>query len=225
MFFAQIPSYELDIEVSFTQKKISLVNTIPQLKQFIIDGIKTAVRDRFVYPNRISFFLPFAGRSVSMRLEQVNSLRSSTPFVSNGELFKESVSRFMDEILPINKTELIPTIFTNDCKIFGFKLNGDILSGHQGVLELAKTFSDAFDEILFDISSLHVENNILHFYFICEGSCKGKLWNKKPESPASLRGRLEFTCTFTEKGALLQTVHFFWDLDCLAAILSLPDEQ
>lgn len=103
LFFSQIPNYEVDIDVQFTEKKFSFSTTMPQLKQYFIDTLRNSIRERIVYPNKITFFIPFAGRPIDMRIEQVDNAASMVSSTTKIDAFKLSISRFIDEVLQFGK--------------------------------------------------------------------------------------------------------------------------
>jgi len=203
-----------------TQKKYSLANTIPTLRQFITDGILTTIRDRFVYPNKITFFLPFAGRPIAMRIQQVGS-NAEEPRMLPVEALKEAASRFIDEILQLYKTEIISSVCAKDCKVYGFDPEGFSLD----VEYVVHQFQEALDNPVFSVVDVQAKDKQLHLRFSCKGHLVGPLWKHFSASVGEidLNGSMMFKGEIVDNGtAKLKSIHFLWDLNSLARILALP---
>lgn len=220
LFFAQIPSYNLSVNISFLFNPLSFENTIVQLKQFMFDALRNLFRNHLVYPNKITFFLPFAGRPADLKSESI--LSNSTSFSKN-DAFIETTSRFIDEVLQLYKVELIPLLFSNNCKVFGFCPSGQIFHGYLGIKELAFSFHRAFsDSLLFDVFDISLDNNLLSFGFSCEGKMIGPFWDHyHHDELLKLKGRLKFNCKYEGNKCLIHHVSFIWDLEA-AKIFTLP---
>lgn len=239
MFFAQIPTYELGVDIRLTEKKIPLAATLPLLEQFFVDSWRNTVREKLVYPNKSTFFLPFAGREISMRIEQVGVEILCLDIQKSGrkrliEALKLSTSRFIDEIIPLSKVDVIPEVFDANCEIVGFSLEGDIWRGHLGVEELVAQFRSAFFEVSFSVSDLQVEEQRLTMQWRCQGRLMGSIWgHHDPEAKLlSMEGSLSLSCIFesnpnTIYGTLakLTRVHFNWNPSTFQQIFSLPQDE
>lgn len=222
LFFAQIPSYELLVSISNFHDNYSFVNITSQLKQFVIDGIRTILRNQIVYPNKVTFFLPFAGRDASFHVEQIYNISTSKT-----DNFIEVTSRFIDEVLQLKKVDLIPNLFDENCKIFGFFPNGKILIGYQGVSELICSFHKCFGgSFLFDVSNLMLEKNHLSFRFFCEGKMLEPIWGRYKENELlNATGVLKLICCYKKRKCFISHIQFFWDLQAVNKLLSLPKEH
>ncbi|KAL6080040.1 ERMES complex subunit mmm1 [Balamuthia mandrillaris] len=76
--FAEMPETDIGVRVEIGEK-YRQVNWLPKVDKYLVTTLKKFVRDRLVYPNRMTFFLPFPGRKFSLKTENVTKPKKPKP--------------------------------------------------------------------------------------------------------------------------------------------------
>ena len=215
----------MDVEFKFTERKFSLTGILAKLRTFVMDSVRDAIRNRAVYPNKITATFPFTQPDSNFTIEQIGTEPTALGSTSKIDAFRESASRFIDEILQLNKVDVIPKVFEKDCCIEGFLPSGRVFEGHNGVEAFVYYLQNALDTVCIDVTELQMAEERLFLHWSCTGNLIGSFWNRSDSnhSTITLKGAMTMTCKYSELNfATLQSVTFSWDARTMTEVLALP---
>lgn len=219
----------MEVDFKFTEKQFSVGTILPKLRNFFLDSARDVIRDRVVYPNKITGLFTFATSEPQFRIEQVGKDPTTVGSLNTIESFREVVSRFIDEILQLEKLDAIPEVFTIDCELCGFFSSGNVLHGHSGVKALVYHFQNGIDDdVSFSVDDVQILENSMFLNFSCTGTLKGSFWDHydPDKGNITLSGSMNISCIYSEKGvALLKKVQFSWSAKTIVYLLSLPSNS
>lgn len=181
--FMEPPDAQFNALLQVGEKKIKLTG-LRVLKKFILTTLRKLLRTKTVYPNRLTFNIPYPGKKLDLKPESFHHKSVPAPFTPHEYISSEVVSKefvletFIHKILNRGDLSKLEKYFHYNVILHGSNPIEEDYKGYDGVERLLTDFRNAIPDVRFAIEDFNVEGSNVHAHIKAKGFHSGPLWRQ-----------------------------------------------